>query len=207
MTEDERVERVLKALTQVEVPEGMEERVLRRLQGHRVKVATGRRWLVLACAAGACAVVALAVGMRHRVASPAVVAPMVGKVALPNPIEHHAAQASVPGASHTRIAKPSRAVAMEASFPASAAPLTEQEKLLVRLVRARESEQSRAVAALREPKETDVPLTHEEVLLVAVSRVRQDAVLEALDPVRRAETNEREKREFNAYVQQKDGGS
>jgi hypothetical protein len=95
----------------------------------------------------------------------------------------------------------------EVSFPAPAAPLTEQERLLVRLVHAREAEQFEAVAAIREPKEADVALTHEEKLLVAVSRVRQDVVMDALDPVRRAEADAREKREFDAYVQQKDGGS
>jgi hypothetical protein len=99
---------------------------------------------------------------------------------------------------------------VEASYPAPPAPLTEQERLLVKLaqVRQRQATQAIEIAAVNQrTKDAEAALTHEEQLLVAVSRVRQDAVIDALDPVRRAAADAREKQEFNAYVRQKDGGS
>jgi hypothetical protein len=197
MIEDKRIESTLKALTHAETPEGMEHRILLRLEAHQRKPAPIRRWLIPSAALGACAVVALLVATRHRAMPPAAIAPIV--------MAKSVAPLAPPTSAPQTIAhreRPAHKGIIAVSYPAPLAPLTEQEKLLVRLIQSRERTEAKQVAT-----RADVPLTHEEKLLVAVSRIRQDAVLEALDPVRRAEADTRTKREFNAFVQEKDGGS
>jgi hypothetical protein len=205
MKQDERIDGVLKALTTVEAPEGLEERVLRRLAERRPVVRAGR-WFVPAFVLGAVAVMVLVVEVRHRV-QPVVVVPVVKGVAVMDAVpggETHVSEArhGAPGVVGVRAVKP-----REVSFPAPEAPLTEQERLMVKLAQARAQEATRAVVVAEARDANAVRLTHEETLLVAVSRVRQDAVIEALDPVRRAEADARAKREFNKFVHEKDGGS
>jgi hypothetical protein len=207
---DERIDRALGLLGKAEAPAGMEDRLLRRI-AERTSTRTPARWQPrrLAFAAGvSIAALAVAVALLHHRGAPAVGLPIVAQTQpAPQPASVPARPHPQPAARRVLSAKPAPAsVAELTSFPAPPAPLTDQEKMLVRLAKAQERAMETA-PQLAKAKQADVPLTHEEALLVAVSRVRQDAVIEALDPVRRAETDAREKREFNAYVQQKDGGS
>lgn len=207
---DERIDQALKTLSSAEAPECLEQRVLRRLETQRVEAPQGRRWLIPACALGACAVVALVVGIRFHRASPVPLVPAAANALPSQDLARSgaliASRRSIPLRRPHLVMKPT----VEASYPAPPAPLTEQERLLVKLaqVRQRQATQAIEIAAVNlRTKDAEAALTHEEQLLVAVSRVRQDAVIDALDPVRRAAADAREKQEFNAYVRQKDGGS
>jgi len=209
MNQDHRIDSVLKVLTRAEAPDGLEQRILRRLEAQPVKLPQGRRWLIAACALGACASVALVVGTRLPGTPPVTPGPVVENVEKLVTAPNEASMAPRKPVSPRSPRHGSLALS-EVSYPAPPAPLTEQERLLVRLAQARERQATQEIeiaSASSKPKDAEVPLTHEEKLLVAVSHVRQDAVIDALDPVRRAEADARQKREFNAYVRQKDGGS
>lgn len=207
---EEHVERTLRMLGGAEAPDGMEERVLRRLAAHRPAVRRTGWWTRPFAVAGGVIAVAVVVGVAllYR-GAPKIEAPIPsrGQVATASSPQRAVREETpkrvrvVTVARHTE--RPRAATVLDR--PAPVAPLTEQEKLLVRMAKVMSAPPR--MPAAQTAKEADVALTHEEVLLVAVSRVRQDAVIEALDPVRRAAADARAKREFNAYVQQKDGGS
>jgi hypothetical protein len=206
---DQQVNRAFRALGQVEPPRGMEERLVRRLAKQSV-TRTPARWqprLALAAAIGTAALAVSVAVLMHR-ETPRVGMPIASQTQPASPLRYVTPATRPKPVAHTVVPRkpvPSR-IAEEPSFPVPPAPLTDQEKMLVRLAQAQQKAMETAPQLAR-AEQPDVPLTHEETLLVAVSRVRQDAVIEALDPVRRAEADAREKQEFNAYLRKKDGGS
>ena len=142
MTDD--LDRVLERLGTVAAPAGLEERVLRRMDRHRVSRGVGWRWALVAAMLllGVAGWTAREVELGHRSA--------VGLAETHAPGSMHGAHASVvnpdsrPVGIHVAKAKPfgrlrgtpaASAKAEEGGFPAPELPLTEQERLLLKLAR------------------------------------------------------------------------
>ncbi len=169
---EERVDAVLRSLGQAQVPEGMEARILSRLKERR-EVPERSAWLrsrPVWALAGAGLAAVLLLALYGL--RPSRTVPAHGSIA---------AVAAVAVGS-------SRAVPRVAP-PARVAPVRRVGKH--RRVRPAES------ASFPAP---EAPLTQQERLLLAIAHINQPAVLDALDPTRRAAVEAQDDHDFKAYV-------
>jgi hypothetical protein len=215
---EEAIDKALQSLAQAPVPDGMESRILRRIEAHnatQTKHRPAARWLVpVGAICAACLVLAIVVLPRRAPLPPQLappVAPSATQAVLqPTSLMPVSAQRRPKHTPHTQP----HLLPTQISFPAPPAPLTEQEKLLIQYARTRHAQSMSRNQIARNPSPptpppaaAQAPLTHEETLLVAASRIHQPGILDALDERRRAEIDTQQRQDFAAYAAQKDGGS
>jgi hypothetical protein len=137
------ISKVLAGLRDVETPDGMERRILRQLEQRAAQRSTSwLQWSLPLAAVGTVAcgmLVAVALRSSHK---PAPIPPSIARVAT-SPMAAAAPANSlapeqphrVPTAKHriVRSSKASEAATAELGFPAPPLPLTDEEKLLLRL--------------------------------------------------------------------------
>jgi hypothetical protein len=129
---EEAIEKMLSALREVEAPVGMERRILEQLEARAEEKSPRWRWMVpVACVAVLAAMIAVLFMPRTRVPVRVV---HVQSAALPRSVEQGRPMAHETAHVQKAAYRRRRSSAVARDIPAPPLPLTDQERLLLRVV-------------------------------------------------------------------------